>query len=104
MSRSWNLRHIDGDLLEPDSNEWDIVQRRERLYSDRYMSGGIVRREQPGHLFRKRPVSRRRDVQPLNRELLEPTEVGRVDVQRRERVHTDGHMSGGIVRREQPGG
>ena len=72
-----DLQPLDRRLLEPHGRERDDVQRRERLHADRHLSVGNLHRRQSGHLRCAGPVPHGRDLQPLERGMLEPTDRGR---------------------------
>lgn len=83
MPFSRDVQHFDGRLLESDEREWNSVQRQQRLYSERYVPIRQLHRSQPRRLRRKRPMSRRGNVQPGKRNMLESDRCKRYRVQRR---------------------
>ena len=67
------------------------------------MPDGRVRRGQPRDVHGERSVPRRGHLQSQYGSVLEPHRLQRDDVQRRQRMHADGHVSVGYMCRLQPG-
>ena len=87
VPRRRHLQHGHRRVLDPDQGQRHGVQRSERLLADRHLPERRVHRRQPGDVHGARSVPRRRHLQPVDRDLLEPQQDQRRAVQRRARVH-----------------
>jgi hypothetical protein len=92
-----HLQYLHWSLLESRPHR-NLVQRRQCLYADRYVSSGHLHGNQSSHVHRHGPVPFRRHLQYLHWSLLE-SRPHRNLVQRRQCMHDDGHLSVGHVHR-----
>ena len=103
VPRRRDVHTCNGGLLESRESQRNVMQRRQRLHAERHVSERAVHRGESGRVHGERSMPRRRDVHTCNGTLLEPCESERSDVQRRQRLHADRHLSERAVHRGESG-